>query len=116
MTFFPPVTPGGRLYLRKNRATREFLTDGQRDRLIAFLRDWLPEEAKEVYREMIRAAPHSWWHDPHFKGGIILEYALRGNGFNEQALGVKNLEPLWPDLLVQTVAQDIAKRKHNGRA
>ena len=102
--------------MRKNRATREFLTDSQQVRLIAFLRDWMPDEAKQVYREMIRAAPHSWWQDPHFAGGIILEYALRGNGFNEKALGVRSLEPLWPDLLVQAVAEDYAERKRKGRA
>lgn len=114
MTFFPLVMPR-EAYLRKNRATREFLTESQRAHLIAFLRDWLPNEAQHVYREMIRAAPHSWWHDPHFAGGIILEYALRGNGYDEKALGVKSLEPLWPDILRQAVAEDLAKRKGKGR-
>lgn len=89
--------------LRKETAVREFLTDEQRAELIAFLRDWLPEEAKRVYREMIRSSPNAWWYDPHFEGGVILEYALRGNGFTEKALGVKNLQPLWPDLLTHAV-------------
>lgn len=102
--------------MRKNRATREFLTDSQRARLIAFLRDWLPEEAKRTYRELIRAAPHSWWQDPHFDGGIILEYALRGNGFDERSLGVTSLEPLWPELLARAVQEDIARRKDADRA
>jgi hypothetical protein len=102
--------------LRNKTPARANLTDYQRASLIAFLRDWLPEEAKQVYRDMIRAAPDSWWQDPHFDGGIILEYALRGNGFNEKALGVKNLEPLWPDLLAHAVAEESVKRKDADRA
>ena len=81
------------------KAAREFLTDEQRDELIAFLRDWLPEAAKRTYRDMMLAFPNSWWLHPHFAGGIILQTALRGNGFTEKTLGVKSLEPLWPDLL-----------------
>ena len=102
--------------MRKNHATREFLTETQLARLIAFLRDWLPDEARQVYREMIRANPHSWWHDAHFEGGIILEYALRGNGFTEKALGVQSLEPLWPDLLASAVHEHIRRRKDADRA
>lgn len=97
--------------LRNKTPARTYLTDDQRDRLVAFLRDWLPEEAKRVYRDMIRSAPSSWWQDPHFDGGIILEYALRGNGFNEKALGVKDLEPFWPDLLARAVQVAIVQRK-----
>ena len=100
----------------KNRATRQFLTARQRARVIAFLRDWLPNEAKQVYREMIRTNPHSWWHDAHFDGGIILEHALRRNGFNEKALGVQSLEPLWPDLLASAVQEKIVRRKDADRA
>jgi hypothetical protein len=96
--------------LRKKQAVRELLTDRQRDELIAFLRDWLPEEAKRVYRDMIRSSPNAWWYDPHFDGGIILEYALRGNGFTEKALGVTSLAPLWPDLLIRAVFDEAEKR------
>jgi hypothetical protein len=90
--------------LRRTESAREFLTDAQRDGLVAFLRDWLPEEALQVYREMIRANPTEWWRDPHFAGGIIVEHALRGNGFDERALGVVDLSPLWPDLIARAVA------------
>ncbi len=96
--------------MRKKQAVRELLTDRQRDELIAFLRDWLPEEAKRVYRDMIRSSPNAWWYDPHFDGGIILEYALRGNGFTEKALGVTSLAPLWPDLLIRAVFDEAEKR------
>lgn len=91
---------------------RPFLTNAQRDYLVAFLRDWLPEEAKSVYREMIRENPTTWWQDPHFAGGIIVEYALRGNGFDERALGVKDLEPLWPELLERAVEDAPSHREY----
>ena len=83
----------------RKKAAREFLTDQQRDELIAFLRDWLPENAKRGYRDIMLAFPHSWWLHPHFASDIILHSALRGNGFTEKTLGVKSLEPLWPELL-----------------
>lgn len=99
--------------MRKRIQPREQLTQAQREQLIAFLRDWLPPEAQQAYREMIHTAPDSWWLHPHFQGGVILEYALRGNGFDEKALGVKSLEPLWPDLLRSAVEADTNRRKQN---
>jgi hypothetical protein len=79
------------------------LTPEVRDAVVSFLRDWLPDEAKRVYREMIREDAAGWMDDPHFQGGFIMRYALRGNGLDERALNVRDLEPLWPDLLRSAV-------------
>jgi hypothetical protein len=67
--------------------------------VVAFLRDWLPEPAKEVYRRMIAEDPQHWHRHPHFAGGIIAEHALRGNGITEKVLGVADLDEVWPALL-----------------
>jgi hypothetical protein len=48
---------------------------------------------------MIAADPEGWWRDPHFAGGIIPRHALRGNGLDERALGVADLDRIWPELL-----------------
>ena len=95
----------------RKKTAREFLTDRQRAELIAFLRDWLPEDAKRAYRDLIRSSPNAWWYDPHFEGGIILEYALRGNGFTEKSLGVKSLVPLWPELLIRAVFDEVSEQR-----
>lgn len=89
--------------MRQRPSTRVFLTDRQRDKIVAFLEDWLPAEAKHVYRELIRDNPKSWWQDPHFAGGVIVNHALRGNGITERAFRVHNLNRLWPDLLARAV-------------
>lgn len=70
-----------------------------REEVVAFLREWLPDRAKAVYRTMIAEDPESWRAHPHFAGGIIVEQALRGNGITEEALGVSCLERVWPELL-----------------
>jgi len=75
---------------------------------VAFLRQWLPPEALLVYREMIRENPKGWHLDPHFSGGIIVEHALRGNGIDERALGVEDLNAVWPALLREAVEPDAA--------
>ena len=74
-----------------------------RDAVVTFLRDWLPDEAKHVYRRMMAQDEAGWMNDPHFRGGFIVQHALRGNGLDERALGVRDLEPLWPDLLRRAV-------------
>jgi hypothetical protein len=70
-----------------------------RDEAVSFLRAWLPAGARETYRRMIAADPEGWWRDPHFAGGIIPRHALRGNGLDERALGVADLDRIWPELL-----------------
>jgi len=67
---------------------------------VAFLRQWLPDEAKEVYRQMVRENPANWWRHPHFAGGIIETHALRGNGIDERTLGIADLGAVWPELLL----------------
>ena len=67
--------------------------------VVAFLRDWLPPQARETYRAMIAADPEHWPRHPHFSGGIIPQHAMRGNGITEKVLGVKDLEEVWPALL-----------------
>lgn len=90
--------------MRRRGLTSVSLSDRQFDQIVAFLQDWLPDDAKDVYREMIRDNPQAWWQDPHFAGGIIIEHALRGNGINERALGIKDLSRFWPELLARAVA------------
>lgn len=74
-----------------------------RDEAVAFLREWLPDEARRAYREMIEEDPLLWSRHPHFAGGLIVEHALRGNGIDEHALGVPDLDAVWPDLLRRAV-------------
>jgi hypothetical protein len=76
---------------------------------VAFLRDWLPDEAKDVYRAMIREDPLNWSRHPHFAGGIILKDALRGNGIDEKTLGVPDLNKIWPELL--EAALDLSRER-----
>ena len=76
--------------------------------VVAFLRDWLPAQAKETYRGMIAEDPDHWHRHPHFAGGVIAEHALRGNGITEKVLGVKDLEEVWPALLELAVVEDTA--------
>jgi hypothetical protein len=99
----------------QRRQPREFLSGPQIEQIAAFLRDWLPEEAIHEYRRMIREDPANWWHDPHFENGLILRFALRGNGITERALGVADLSPLWPELLARAVAED-EPESHDGGA
>lgn len=87
---------------------RSWVPDARWREAVAFLRGWLPPEAAEVYRRMIRDDPHGWYLHPHFSGGIIVDHALRGNGIDERALGVKDLNAVWPDLLQEAVAVDSA--------
>jgi hypothetical protein len=77
-----------------------------RDAVVAFLRGWLPAEARRVYREMIRHDPERWFLDAHFRGGVIVRHALRGNGLDERALGVQDLDAVWPDLLRRAVGEE----------
>jgi hypothetical protein len=73
---------------------------------VAFLREWLPEEARRAYREMMMDDPEGWPRHPHFAGGVIVRHALRGNGLDERALGVPDLDAAWPDLLRRAVLDD----------
>jgi hypothetical protein len=74
-----------------------------RDAVVAFLRDWLPADARRKYRSMIADNPDNWAADPHFANGVIVKHALRGNGIDEKVLGVRSLEAVWPDLLRRAV-------------
>lgn len=77
-----------------------------RDEVVAFLRGWLPEPAKRTYRAMIARDPRDWKRDPHFRRGVIVRHALRGNGFTEEVLGVPSLEPYWADILARAVRDE----------
>jgi hypothetical protein len=84
----------------KKRVTRvEDMDPAVRDEAVRFLRGWLPERARAVYRTLIAEDPEGWRAHPHFAGGIIVDHALRGNGLTEEALGLENLHRAWPDLL-----------------
>jgi hypothetical protein len=73
---------------------------------VDFIRDWLPSHAKRAYLHMIRQDPDGWTTDPHFADGVFVEHVLRGNGLDEQALGVDDLDSLWPELLVAALEPD----------
>lgn len=77
-----------------------------RDEVVDFLRRWLPESAKRSYRRMMARDPQNWKRDPHFRRGVIVRHALRGNGYTERLLGVRSLEPYWADLLARAVRED----------
>jgi hypothetical protein len=74
-----------------------------RDEVVAFLRRWLPSEARQIYRAMMLEDPENWGRHPHFAGGIIVQHALRGNGIDERVLGVADLNAIWPELLQAAV-------------
>lgn len=57
-----------------------------------------------IYRDMILRDPDGWMHDRHFRGGTIPNDLLRGNGVTARVLGIPDLEPVWPDLLREAVA------------
>lgn len=89
------------------RANDSGLDPRLRSEIVHFLRDWLPSQAIESYREMILADRTGWWDHPHFAGGIIVDGALRGNGITEQVLGVRSLDALWPRLLEEAVLAEV---------
>ncbi len=78
-----------------------------RGELVAFLRRWLPGEAKAAYRAMIEADPLHWPEHPHFADGVIVK-VLRGNGFTERVVGVASLDAVWPELLREAVEAESA--------
>jgi hypothetical protein len=91
---------------RRMHVQPEEIPPGVRDEIVAFLRDWLPEPARRFYRAMILRDPANWHTDPHFAGGVIVDAVLRGNGIDEKALGIRDLDAVWPDLLARAVMED----------
>ena len=85
---------------------RESLPPEVKTAVVQFLRDELPSDAKRVYRDMIRNDPLNWSRDPHFAEGVIVRHMLRGNGYDEAALQVADLEPIWPELLRLAVQEE----------
>lgn len=81
-----------------------------RDEVVTFLRRWLPEDAKQIYREMIAEDPQHWSKHPHFHSGFVCTHLLRGNGFTERVLGVTSLDPYWPDILAHAVTLEAPPR------
>jgi hypothetical protein len=77
-----------------------------RDAAVAYLRDWLPADARRVYRGMIEDDPEHWHRDAHFAGGVVVDHLLRGNGLDERALGVRDLDGVWPELLRLAVEEE----------
>jgi hypothetical protein len=71
----------------------------RRQEAVDFLRAWLPERVKAVYRALIEEGPESWRAHPHFLGGVVVDHVLRGNGLTEETLGVEDLNQIWPELL-----------------
>ncbi|HEX6750668.1 MAG TPA: hypothetical protein VF092_25500 [Longimicrobium sp.] len=82
-----------------------------RDEVSAFLRQWLPPAARDAYARLMYADPAGWSRHPHFRGGLIVRCALRGNGYTERLLGVRSLDEVWPDLLERAVGAELS---HNG--
>jgi hypothetical protein len=97
-------------------ARQEDLDPALRAAVVAFLRRELPQEARRAYREMILRDPAAWMHHPHFQGSVIVRHFLRGNGLTERALGVMDLEPLWPDLLRDAVLDEPSTVRNTGRS
>lgn len=91
--------------LSMDAATREEVAD--------FLRKWLPPSARETYARLIRNDPAGWSRHPHFRGGVIVRCALRGNGFTERLLGVSSLDEVWPELLERAVSNGGAPAHQN---
>ena len=86
--------------MKKQRARTVAEMDPRlRQEAVDFLRAWLPERVKSVYRTLIEEGPESWRAHPHFAGGVIVDHVFRGNGLTEEALGVEDLNQVWPELL-----------------
>ncbi len=89
---------------RSGRSAGGPLEARARGELVAFLRRWLPGDARAAYRAMIEADPLHWPEHPHFAGGIIVNI-LRGNGFTEKVVGVESLDAVWAELLREAVEE-----------
>lgn len=74
-----------------------------RDEVAVYLRRWLPPAAREAYARLMARDPDGWSRHPHFRGGVIVRCALRGNGYTERLLGVDSLDEVWPELLERAV-------------
>jgi hypothetical protein len=74
-----------------------------RDEVADFLRRWLPPAALDTYARLMASDPANWSRHPHFRGGLVVRCALRGNGYTERLLGVASLDEVWPDLLERAV-------------
>jgi hypothetical protein len=95
---------------------RPTIEPGLREEVVAFLRDWIPAGAAATYRQMIRSDPDGWYRSSHFASGFVVEHLLRGNGITEAALGVRDLEPLWPGLLRDAVMAAGARSPEEDRS
>lgn len=84
--------------------------------VINFLREWLPTEVIDSYRELIESQPDDWQDDPHFQGGIAVKHLFEGNGITARSLGVPSLESIWPDILRKAVCtpESTADRSQSG--
>jgi len=80
-----------------------------RDEMAVYLRHWLPPAAREAYARLMAQDPDGWSRHPHFRGGLIVRCALRGNGYTERLLGVTSLDEVWPELLERAVNGDGAR-------
>jgi hypothetical protein len=76
-----------------------------RREVVAYIRDWLPDSVRKSYQEMIAEDPDGWHRGTHFSGGIVVTHILEGNGITADALGVESLDPLWPELLAEALAE-----------
>lgn len=83
----------------------------RRDEVVDFLRRWLPRTALGAYRDLILRDPEAWMEHPHFRDGIIVRYALRGNGIDERFLGAESLEECWPELVWRAVMIENGERE-----
>jgi len=80
---------------------------------IVFLNNWLsqtsgkekdedPEQPMiEVVTKMINENPTEWWLGHHFGWGMGMRNILRKNGYDEQTLGVSNLDDYYIGLIEQ---------------
>jgi hypothetical protein len=85
-----------------------------RDEAAVFLRRWLPPAARDVYARLMEADPTGWSRHPHFRGGVIVRCALRGNGYTEHLLGIPSLDEVWPDLLERAVRPEHSRNGTGG--
>ena len=99
--------------MRESSNSRDWPTDNVWRELVEFLRRWLPDEAVRTYRAMIDADPERWYLDAHFSGGVIVNHALRGNGIDERALGIRDLDAIWPAILEAAVRIEPDQSRHN---
>ncbi len=83
-----------------------------RARCVRWMRKWLSETKVENgisladrFREEYEKRPNDWWAQNgwHFFGGMGIRNEMRDNGFDEEELGVSNLDDIYIAIIEEAI-------------